>query len=303
MSTKLYDGLRITDHAPDIYTLTREISQRMHQVFQELAAEVIAGWLIRVVDFPQERGDDPSLTLLMRAEQLWLEQQRTMNPRRRGQDPLRFQIVFGEVSDDLGVRRLAYPFYDQSAYRNALLEMTNEVDKPYFVDYHYQNSADRPDEISEEAWNQRRKDWDVVCATDDPETNGTFAALPGWSLPDTIGEVFGTWLWMRDDLDFNQHVSQKRRLRHLVERAVWQRQETHRSTDLGEALRHNQLVRRAVTEVLSQKENADTALPMLLPSDQLITIGELPTFEPDPQLVEDVLVRFTELIASEDSQS
>lgn len=299
MSTKVYDGLRLTAHAPDLFTLTRIISKRMREVFYELATEVISGWVTRIVDEPTERGDEPKMMLLDRGQELWLAQQNKINPHLRGHDPLRFQIVFSEVSDDLGTRRLAYTFCDHPAYREALFGFSNEFGKPYFVDYHYQNSTEGPEEISEEEWSMRRRDWNAVLDSDDPETNGTFGHLPGWSLPDTIREVFGTWLWMRKSIDLNQHISPERRRRMMLQRDAWRQLGTPDSSDFGAILRTERRLKQAVTDVLARPEHADAPLPDPLPSSLLVAVGELPVFMPEEQLVADVVARFHELSAAE----
>ncbi len=36
----------------------------------------------------------------------------------------------------------------------------------YFDDYHYQNQTDRPEEISNEEWDKRKKDWDEAIGPD-----------------------------------------------------------------------------------------------------------------------------------------
>lgn len=43
--------------------------------------------------------------------------------------------------------------------------------EPYILEYHYQNQTDKPDNISEEEWEERENDWD--------------AALPSWIPNDT----------------------------------------------------------------------------------------------------------------------
>lgn len=37
---------------------------------------------------------------------------------------------------------------------------------PYLSDYHYQNQTDKPENVSEEEWNQRKKDWDEALSRD-----------------------------------------------------------------------------------------------------------------------------------------
>ncbi|MFD9604700.1 hypothetical protein [Streptomyces sp. NPDC059970] len=188
MSIKLYDGLRMTAHAPDLFELTRMTSKRMREVFRELAVPIIARNVARVVDDAEARERDMGGRLhdylIYRARKLWIDEQAGLDHRLAFHDPLRFSIVFGEVDDDHSTRRLAYPFAGKHAYTDALMGL--EADgRPIFVDYHYQNQTDQPEEIRDEEWKRRRDDWGRLLTADDRGTDGTFGHLPGWQLPDS----------------------------------------------------------------------------------------------------------------------
>ncbi|MGW6605590.1 histidine phosphatase family protein [Streptomyces sp. NPDC055036] len=58
MSTKLYDGLRLTAYAPDPFELTRAITKGMSEVFRELAVRTIARNVARVVDDTEICGSE-----------------------------------------------------------------------------------------------------------------------------------------------------------------------------------------------------------------------------------------------------
>lgn len=189
MSIKLYDGLRLTEHAPGLFELTRVIAKRMREVFRVLAVPVIAKNIARVVDDTEVRERDMGGPLhnytVYRARKLWLDEQAGLDDRMTFHDPLRFSIVFGQVDDDYGTRRLAYSFAGNRAYTDALMAL--EADgRPFFVDYHYQNQADRPKEIRKDEWKRRRDDWNRLLDADDRETDDTLGHLPGWQLPDSI---------------------------------------------------------------------------------------------------------------------
>ncbi|MGW3199115.1 hypothetical protein ACWDBD_32025, partial [Streptomyces sp. NPDC001118] len=225
MSAKLYDGLRLTAHAPDLFELTRVISKRMREVFRELAVPIIARNVARVVDDAEVRERDMGGPLhnylVYRARKLWLDGQAGLDDRMTFHDPLRFSIVFGQVDDEWGTHRLAYPFAGNRAYTDVLLAL--EADgHPIFVDYHYQNQADRPAEVSDDEWKHRRDDWKSLLDAEDPETDGTFGHLPGWQLSDSIEGVFDTVLHGYKDtvIDLNAHRTMEYRMRQALNRAV-----------------------------------------------------------------------------------
>lgn len=70
--------------------------------------------------------------------------------------------------------------------------------RPYAVDFHYQNQADKPESISESAWNKRREVWDVLYDTEigrktylslevmNPKEYETLSILRGWKLNEEI---------------------------------------------------------------------------------------------------------------------
>lgn len=50
------------------------------------------------------------------------------------------------------------------------------MDTGLFEDYHYQNSADREDGISEQEWDKRREDWESIL-----DESSSFGSLPSCS--------------------------------------------------------------------------------------------------------------------------
>jgi len=66
-----------------------------------------------------------------------------------------------------------------------MVELWNNLD--FIEEYHYQNSTDKPEYITERLWNKRRKDWDIVLGDDAPIKRGysftfTDERLPWFSL-------------------------------------------------------------------------------------------------------------------------
>lgn len=288
MSVKLYDGLRLTAHAPDLFELTRVISKRMREVFRELAVPIIARNVARVVDNAEVRERDMGGPLhnylVYRARKLWLDEQAGLDDRMTFHDPLRFSIVFGQVDDEWGTHRLAYPFAGNRAYTDALLAL--EADgHPIFVDYHYQNQADRPAEVSDDEWTHRRDDWNSLLDAEDPETDGTFEHLPGWQLSDSIEGVFDTVLLGYKDttIDLNAHRTIEHRMRRALNRAVTLDLDLDEVNGINRVLTRNQCIERAISQYLDTAEGKAMPRPAPLPGSREldVMISELPpVYEP-----------------------
>lgn len=288
MSARLYDGLRLTAHAPDPFELTRVISKRMREVFRELAVPIIARNVARVVDDAEVRERDMGGPLhnylVYQARKLWLDEQAGLDNRVTFHDPLRFSIVFGQVDDDYGTRRLAYPFAGNRAYADALMAL--EADgQPFFVDYHYQNQADRPKEVRKDEWKRRHDDWNHLLDADDRETDDTFGHLPGWQLPDSIDGVFDAVLLGYDgtDVDLDVHCAVEDRMRRALNRAVVLDLDLDKGNGISRVLTRNRRIERAIELYLSTAGGAAMPRPALLPAakDLDIAISKLPpVYEP-----------------------
>ncbi|MGW3974247.1 hypothetical protein ACWEFD_33760 [Streptomyces ardesiacus] len=304
MSTQLYAGLRLTAQAPDLFELTRVISKRMREVFRELAVPVTARNVARVIDDAEVRERDMGGPLhnylVYRARKLWLDEQAGLDDRMTFHDPLRFSIVFGQVDDAYGTRRLAYPCAGNRAYTDALIAL--EADgRPLFVDYHYQTQSDRPKEIRKDEWQRRRNDWNRLFDSDDRETDGTFGHLPGWQLPGSIEGVFDAVLLGHQDttIDLNAHCTIERRMRRVLSQAVV------RDLDLGEVygisrvLTRNRRVEDAMEIYLKSSDGAAMLRPEPLPDaqDLGIAVSELPpVYEPPAEAVARISELYRELV-------
>jgi hypothetical protein len=69
-------------------------------------------------------------------------------------------------------------FYDDNP---DVLKFWNSLD--FIQEYHYQNSSDKPDSISERDWNSRRQNWDKVLGDDAPIKSGYQFTFSGADLP------------------------------------------------------------------------------------------------------------------------
>ncbi|MEU9267275.1 hypothetical protein AB0E04_17745 [Streptomyces sp. NPDC048251] len=294
MSAKLYDGLRLTAHAPDLFELTRVISKRMREVFRELAVPIIARNVTRVVDNAEVRESDMGGPLhnylVYRARKLWLDEQAGLDDRMTFHDPLRFSIAFGQVDDDYGARRLAYPFAGNRAYTDALMALEAD-DRPFFVDYHYQNQADRPKEIRKDEWKRRRDDWNRLLDADDRETDGTLGHLPGWQLAGSIEGVFDAVLLGYKDttIDLNAHCTIEHRMRRALNRAVTLDLDLDEVNGISRVLTRNRRIERAISQYLDTAGGKAMPRPAPLPGAREldVTISELPpVYEPPVEAVD-----------------
>lgn len=300
MSTRLPNGLRLTAHAPSIYDVTRMVSARVRDLFDELRLHIVAHHVASLLDDPKlrvvELDDHLADRLYGRARCLWLDEQTRRGSSSFFHDPLRFEIVFGEVSDDHGTRRLAYPFAGDRRYREALLEL-RIGDRPVFVDYGYQNSTDRPEDLSEEQWETRRRDWDVLTNSDDKTTYGTFGHLPLWRLPDSLGGVFDTSMWWVNQVDLNAVLSPESRRKSLLrERAHTAAVAQLNSTGLGEQIELHKIVARVVDAYLDSDEAYALSLPASIPSDLNVLVETLPVaWEAPRELVDRIVSRVDQI--------
>lgn len=298
MSTKLYDGLRLTAHAPDLHTVSRLVSQRMREVFNELALPIVAEHVALVMDNVEARSNGMSGLLgdylVYRARQVWVDEQNKENPASVFHDPLRFSMVFGEVSDEAGTRRLAYHYAGNRAYEKALVELHTDEDRPIFADYHYQNQTDIPDDVSDEEWGQRRKDWDALLRSDDPDTDGTFGHLLMWQLPDTIRSVFDQAILGYEALGLNEIVTIEQRLRRSLSIAVASRRPLLEGFTYSDILHRKRLIGQALDTYLATEEGAGMPRPLALPLDLNIRMDQLPPVFAAPDQHVDAIVELIE---------
>ena len=204
MSTKLYDGLKLVDSAPDIFEIVPLIAAPIREAFSEAARELVAKELAYHIDgLKSSSTETPKGIVYNEVEDRWTERQEKFGSHHALNDPLRFSIVFGRS------RRgniLAYPFYREDRYR-VVLEATG-----LFEDYHYQDQSDHPEEISAKKWKARGKEWDSLL-----NAAGTLGDLPTWELSDSttpFSEV--RYSSYGSDFDANLYLDGRSRLRSVI---------------------------------------------------------------------------------------
>lgn len=94
---------------------------------------------------------------------------------------------------DFGCSVRVFPIHDKilGMYFTQKSELSDIIlSHKNIIDYHYQNQTDKPDDISDEEWNLRERDWDK--------------ALPGLGIPLMHG--FSTDLFRHEFIDFQDMV-------------------------------------------------------------------------------------------------
>lgn len=202
MSTKLYEGLLLTEAKPDLFTLIPKLAKTVQKVYKRLSLKLVAEELGEALVDPAWRETRrPGATLIMEVETAWKKQQENYGSHHTFNDPLRFSIVFGRTKRG---RVLAYPFYARPAYGKSLEKLG------IFQEWGYWNNSDRPTEVAEEEWDERREEWDSLL-----DEEGSFGSLPFWKLDS--GEPFLEVYLSSEELDINGKMSPEKRLQRLLQ--------------------------------------------------------------------------------------
>lgn len=279
MSTKLYDGLRLTE--PDLFVAVPVIATAIKNAFHELRPKIVAEEVAAIVDTKEGRNtQDESNFVFLQAHKNWLKEQAEYGPHHRFNDPLRFEICFGQA---VSRSTLAYPFHNEPAYQATLLETG------LFQEYGYQNNADKPDDITEQDWTTRRLDWNSIL-----NAEGNMTSLPTWRLAGSIDDVFDIFA----GYDLNEYLSRHTRLLRILTAAavnsVYQSAAKQNvQMAIHEVISASQTVTTAVNEHLAELSptELETLLPQPLPPVDASLEDLAPTMVPDVELVKAILDR------------
>lgn len=278
MSTKLYDGLRLKDSTADIFELVPLVAYAIAGAYGEAAIELMATELVDYLDgIPDFSGRDPQSLPIYDLQDSWRKHQQELGSHHALNDPLRFSIVFGRAQSGT---LLAYPFYRESRYRDALESL--EI----FEDYHYQNQSDRPDEISSAQWGQRRKDWDSVL-----DGRGTLGSLPSWQLSESDRPFSQLYSSSARTVDANSFSSPESRLSHILRRSLfgYAMEEINPAQDRVFPLLNH--CHRIVAEFLATEEGSSLKAPKRIPQGLLFGYGDFTPYEVDSELIVELFGR------------
>lgn len=244
MSTKLYDGLRMNDDGADLLQAVPVIAAAVKAVFLEARKAVVAECFAAAVDGP--RGDGPSGLVFFDAQDAWTKRQAELGATHALNDPLRFSMVFGRAVTG---RVLAYPYHRLAAYDEALASTGLLSPHPYW------NNTDRPDDLTDDEWDARRREWDSIMVDD------CFSHLPMWQLGGSMSDVFGFDLLTQEgDAGLDALVTRRSRFALRAEAAA---SAAIPSADLSDYLAVRSAVRRAIDVSGPPEEALPPALPPL----------------------------------------
>lgn len=276
MSTKLYDGLKLKDPSTDIFELIPKVAEAIEAAFTQAAQDLVAEELISWIDTPGRWPEEGKRTYpLFDAERAWNRQQQDYGSHHALNDPLRFSIVFGRSSAG---NLLAYPHYSEDRYRKALKKLR------VFEDYHYQNSSDRPRNISQRAWQQRYEEWDSLLSKD-----GTLGNLPLWEFGRSDQPFTEVFMRGSKSFDANRVTTADSRLKQILAAPLLQRVIEELSIPQDQIFRIIFEVQRTIARYLETPEGEAAARPAPVPRGTSFDYGDLEIYEPTPELLEDLL--------------
>lgn len=278
MSTKLYAGLKLKDPSTDIFELIPRIAEAIEAAFTEAAQELVAEELISWIDAPSRWPEEAQRTYpVFDAENSWRKRQQEYGSHHALNDPLRFSIVFGRSSAG---NLLAYPYYSEDRYRKALKRLR------VFDEYHYQNSSDKPRNISEKAWEQRYEEWDSLLSRD-----GTLGNLPMWEFGRSDQPFTEVFLRGRKKFDANSSTTADRRLREILRAPLLQRVLEALNAPREQIFSMLFEVERTIARYLETPEGTAVTRPAPVPRGTSFEYSEIEGYEIDPKLL-DGLLRF-----------
>lgn len=181
MSTKIYDAYALKDEY-NLFTLNdflvklrKDVTELCEQKifdrivrktlyyynFKQLHGNSVVKSMIRQTDNDDQRNQSEIWKHILANEwnsvyiNTYFRQLESITDTRKFICNFRAKLQLIPINDKILVM-----FFGDHEIRN-YLESTN-----YFVDYHYQNQCDRPENISESEWNRRCKDWDKAIGPD-----------------------------------------------------------------------------------------------------------------------------------------
>lgn len=174
MSTRLYNGQIIRNCTLEtMLTRLKTIRSKCVELAQSSIANELAKkrtfWFdmdTNYLPFPRQKFEPPFWRLM---ELLKAEETKVATGTRSGWD---FTFTICLIPKGKNLLALHY-LENDPGYLNALKEIG-------FEDYHFQNSTDKPDAISEQEWANRSQDWDEALGNAPPADSGFTFDLVRW---------------------------------------------------------------------------------------------------------------------------
>lgn len=216
MSTKLHHGYRLAEGV-DPFDFLATVRAHIDPVRDRADARVLAERAVAIVDkaavhgLTTHAGDnlaDLMKTPLASAYLAWEDEQAKLRETDRRHDPNRVELSFGR--DPLTGRYGVLLFADEATLI-AAFEAMPEVEA-----YGYWNNTDRPDEVTEAEWDERRAFWDRVLPGYQPPAE----VMLSWSLRGTYNPGVMMLASKRSPLILEEMPDLDRRARRAAQEAV-----------------------------------------------------------------------------------
>lgn len=182
MSTKIYDAYKLKNGIKKdllgLISIVQEIKADTERTAEEEVAEILARKVQFVKDLHTYYGKNVSDIISSMSEDE--DEKEYLDTTIRNLKEDRINIAFMDTYNHYEKAITSEPFLKWHSYASITLipcgkrvfamlfgntSYVTGMDK-YFVDYHYQNQTDRPNEISAAEWRRREKDWDIALGED-----------------------------------------------------------------------------------------------------------------------------------------
>ena len=159
MSTKIYTGFRFRN--PDMITIRKQLiefqasveevsTEAFVRLLAKLATEIIDARTLGVRSFKDAYPEVPPASCASRVIRDRMQEIKKTGLRDREVD-FSFEVCVFPLSRK---KTLGIYYADLKGFEKLIQRQS------WFLDYHYQNSTDKPPRISSSEWCTRRKDWD-----------------------------------------------------------------------------------------------------------------------------------------------
>lgn len=150
MSTKIYNGFKFKNPNPFVIRKQLIVFQKhIRDITRRIYANLQAQHVSAIFDDTYHKRRDYSPNILNESHGEMIKYLKEFNDH---ESPFQCQIGIYPISSNKTLGQFFCLHHYEEHIRQA----------PWFIEYHYQNQCDKPEEISARQWSQRQKDWNVV---------------------------------------------------------------------------------------------------------------------------------------------
>lgn len=153
MSTKVYDAYKYTGKAKDFWAFVWTLQARAEEEVSRRLANAYWKALCRLDELP------PEVDVRMTAVRTKFREGYKEAQQSSYKNEYNFDVSIA-ITPHNGCYYLR-AFWDRTSLVHGCLDFLDEL--PDLRDYHYQNSSDRPKDVTAREWLRRRKAWDAMC--------------------------------------------------------------------------------------------------------------------------------------------